>query len=224
MHLSLYCAFARKIAASPGSEQPSQAPARLSFWPVWFLAWFLLGVLGAQAGTVDSYAAKVSGLIAPGKLATLGVRGANPRVYKFVALLAEAEQEGVAARKVTGGAVAMAGMRGDAAKLTAKAMLRNLTIARRLGCLDQEGLNKLRQGKAPTIHRGPYKGEEASVDHIIPRAVVPELDNTIVNLELLPLSVNERKNAKIGARQADLGHKLYKAGLLSAEGWKALNR
>jgi hypothetical protein len=29
------------------------------------------------------------------------------------------------------------------------------------------------------------------VDHIIPRAVVPELDNVIANLELMPLHLNE---------------------------------
>ncbi len=66
--------------------------------------------------------------------------------------------------------------------------------------------------------------QEASVDHIIPRTVVPELDNVIANLELLPLRLNERKNAKVGVRQLDLGRKLYKAGLLSGDGLRALER
>ena len=35
-----------------------------------------------------------------------------------------------------------------------------------------------------------------SVDHIVPRAVVPEPDNVIPNLELLQLRLNEQKNAK----------------------------
>jgi hypothetical protein len=56
-------------------------------------------------------------------------------------------------------------------------------------------------GKSPTAQKGPYKGQELSVDHIIPRTVVPELDNVIANLELLPLRLNESKNAKIGDRQ-----------------------
>jgi hypothetical protein len=41
--------------------------------------------------------------------------------------------------------------------------------------------------QAPTIRRGPYKGDQLSVHHIIPRAVAPELDHIIANLELMPV-------------------------------------
>jgi hypothetical protein len=57
------------------------------------------------------------------------------------------------------------------------------------------------------LRKGPYKGDELSVDHIIPRAVVPELDNVIANLELMPLRMNESKNDRVGARQLDLARK-----------------
>ena len=70
--------------------------------------------------------------------------------------------------------------------------------------------------------KGPYKGDQLSVDHIIPRAVVPELDNVIANLELLPLRVNEQKNDKIGARQLDMAKKFHQAGLLSRKGMEAV--
>ena len=82
----------------------------------------------------------------------------------------------------------------------------------------------MRRGKAPTVMKGPYKGDQLSVDHIIPRAVVPELDNVIANLELMPLRLNERKNAKIGSRQRDLAKKFYQAGLLSRKGLEAVIR
>jgi hypothetical protein len=59
-------------------------------------------------------------------------------------------------------------------------------------------------------------GEE--LGKIVPRAVVPELDNAIANLELLPLRLNESKNDKVGDRQLSHTKKLYEAGLLSAEG------
>ena len=85
-----------------------------------------------------------------------------------------------------------------------------------------EGLAEMRKGNAATVRRGPYVGDELSVDHIIPRSVVPELDNVIANLELLPLRVNERKNAKLGQRQRDLARKLNAAGLLSEPGLKAV--
>lgn len=58
------------------------------------------------------------------------------------------------------------------------------------------------------------------MDHIIPRAAVPELDNCVANLELMPLRLNESKNDKIGSRQRSLATKLHDAGLLSAKGFR----
>lgn len=110
----------------------------------------------------------------------------------------------------------------DAAKQTKTALLRNLDIAEKLGCLDDAGLAEMRRGKAATVMKGPYKGDELSVDHIIPRAVCPELDNVIANLELMPLRMTESKNDKAGARQTDLARKFNKAGLLSDKGLKAV--
>ena len=63
---------------------------------------------------------------------------------------------------------------------------------------------------------------QLSVDHIIPRSVVPELDCAIANLELMPMRMNESKNAKIGSRQQALAVKLEKAGLLSEVGLRAV--
>jgi hypothetical protein len=114
----------------------------LVFW--W---WFVVGAMAAAGGTsLDDYVGKVSSLIDPAKLATLGERGANPWVEKSVALLAESKGYGIAPKKVAGRAVARVGMNGDAAKLTAKAMVRNLEIAERLGCLDANGLSEMHKG------------------------------------------------------------------------------
>ena len=77
-------------------------------------------------------------------------------------------------------------------------------------------------GNAATVMKGPYKSVQLSVDHIIPRAVCPELDNVIANLELMPLRMNEEKNAEIGSRPRDLPKKLHKAGLLSRKGLAAV--
>jgi hypothetical protein len=59
-------------------------------------------------------------------------------------------------------------------------------------------------------------------DHIIPRSVTPELDNTLCNLEMMPLTLNQRKSAKIGQRQIDLARRWNQDGLLSDEGLKAV--
>ncbi len=44
----------------------------------------------------------------------------------------------------------------------------------------------------------------------------------VANLELMPLRMNEKKNAKIGSRQRDLAKKFYQAGLLSKKGLEAV--
>jgi len=182
----------------------------------------LAGPLLAAPAKVEAYADSVASLIDPAKLATLGVRQANPRVEKYVALLADAKAEGVKPGQITTRALALVGMKGAAAKLTHQAMLRNLVIAERLGCLDEAGLAEMRKGLGATIHRGPYAGEKASVDHIIPLKVVPELDHVIANLELMPLRLNEKKNAQVGRRQRSLARKLHDAGLLSQGGLDAV--
>jgi len=197
----------------------------LKFVALLFLGWVVVcGAVVGVAGEPERFATNISSLIDPAKLATLGSRAANPRVEKYVALLAEAKAIGIAPNKVAAHAVVLAGMKGKAGKLTVEAMVRNLVIAERLGCLDSDGLAEMHRGQAPTVRRGPYRGERLSVDHIIPRTVALELDNVIANLELMPLRMNEEKNAKIGARQVDLARRLHKAGLLSTEGLRAVEK
>ena len=187
------------------------------------LCWLLLAAQVVAAQT--DYAKNIASLIDPAKLATLGKRGANTRVQKAVYWLAAARKEGEKPAKVLDRAVTLAGYKNsDAAKLTKDALLRNLDIAEKLGCLDEAGLAEMRRGKAATVMKGPYKGDRLSVDHIVPRAVVPELDNVIANLELMPLRMNESKNDKIGDRQRDMAKKLCQAGLLSKRGLQAVNQ
>jgi len=171
----------------------------------------------------EDYAANIASLIDPSKLSTLRERGANPRIQKCVYWLAEAGRAGQKPAKVAHAAVAQAGYKNSASTLTEQSLLRNLDIATKLGCLDADDLAKMRRGDAPTVRKGPYAGQIASVDHIIPRAVVPELDCVIANLELLPLQVNESKNDKIGSRQKSLAKKLRGAGLLSEAGLRAVD-
>ncbi|HOW67743.1 MAG TPA: hypothetical protein PK256_20890 [Verrucomicrobiota bacterium] len=82
----------------------------------------------------------------------------------------------------------------------------------------------MRRGNAATVMKGPYKGDQLSVDHIIPRAVAPELDNVIANLELMPSRMNSAKRDRIGSRQRDMAKKLHQAGLLSRKGFEAVVR
>ena len=54
-------------------------------------------------------------------------------------------------------------------------------------------MTKLRKGNTPTITKGPYAGEIVMEITIIPRSVTPELDNTLYNLEMMPLTLNQKK-------------------------------
>jgi hypothetical protein len=167
----------------------------------------------------------IASLIDPAKLATLGKREANPRIQKAVYWLQAARTDGKKPSAVLDSAIKQAGYTNkQAAKLTKAALLRNLDIAEKLGCLDESGLAEMRKGKSPTVRKGPYTGDQLSVDHIIPRAVVPELDNVIANLELMPLRMNESKNAKIGSRQKSLAKQFHAAGLLSTSGLNEVER
>ena len=175
------------------------------------------------ADTIEDYVGRIAPLIDPAKLATLAEKGANPRVQKYTVWLELARRDGVNPTNLVASALAAVGMTNKlAAEVTKTVMLRNLQIAGELGCFDGEGMNDMQRGQSPTIRQGPYKGQELTVDHIVPYAVAPELGNVIANLELLPWELNLKKGTKFGQRQRDLVRKLFAAGLLSKESWKSL--
>ncbi len=159
---------------------------------------------------------QIASLIDPNKLATLKERGANSRIQKITAILSTAKSTGKRPEEITRAAIDKIGWGGSQkGEVTTAAILRNLDIAEKLGCTTRDDIAAMRKGKTATVRRGPYAGDILSVDHIIPRAVVPELDNVIANLELMPLRLNQSKGDAIGDRQRDLARKLHAAGLLA---------
>lgn len=175
----------------------------------------LCACLQACGESPSRHAGLIKSLIEPAKLATLGDRGANQRVQKITAILWRAKQDGEDPAKIATQAVELIGWGGTPkGSPTADAMVRNLTIAERLGSVTPADIEAMSRGRAATVRKGPYTGEVLSVDHIIPRSVAPELDNVIANLELMPLSINQKKGNKVTQRQADLARKLNAAGLL----------
>jgi hypothetical protein len=159
----------------------------------------------------------LSSLVDPAKIDKLqGERAANPRLRKMIYWLETARRAGDDPEAIITSAQKQAGYYGSArAHADRESLLRNRTILERLGCLDDAGMAALRVGKAPKITKGPYAGDIASVDHIIPRSVVPELDEKIFNLEFMPSKLNQKKGADIGVRQKQLAEKWLKAGLIS---------
>jgi len=164
----------------------------------------------------------IASLTDPAKLATLkGERAANPRLQKCVYWLAYAEEQGEKPEAVLGEAAKLNKTEGTPyAGFVRWGFLENLKIAKELGLLTPEGMAELRRGKSATITKGQYAGQEAEADHVIPRAVCPELANQVMNLELLPASLNRAKSDKVTDRARVFAKELYEVRLLSEEGWK----
>lgn len=185
---------------------------------------FLIQDARADVDDISFRACWIAALTDPQKLATLTrERAANPRLQKCVYWLATVKQRGGDPAKIIDDANEQNKVSGKPyGEFLKTQLLRNLKIAEELGLVNPEGLAELRKGKCATITLGPYKGEEATADHIIPRAICPELDNQIFNLELLPSTLNSSKSDKIGDRQVDFAEKLNKTGLLSQAGLDAV--
>jgi hypothetical protein len=168
-----------------------------------------------NAGMVE--ADLIAALIDPAKLATLKERGANPRIHKITAILIKAKTAGKNPEEITHEAIQKIGWENTLkGSLTRAAILRNLDILEELGSTTDEDITEMKKGQSPTVRRGPHAGDVLSVDHIIPRAIVPELDNVIANLELMPLRSNQSKGDTIGQRQRDFARQLHAAGLLKS--------
>ena len=182
---------------------------------------FLLNSCG-KAEERNEFAANLAPLLDPAKLDSLkGKRAATPRLRKACYWLEMARREGRDPGEVIDQAHALLTPHSaKRLKCQKDSLVRNRVILERLGCLDEAGMTKLRKGNAPTITKGPYAGEIVTGDHIIPRSVTPELDNTLYNLEMMPLTLNQKKAAKVTQRQIDLAKRWNKDGLLSNEGLK----
>jgi hypothetical protein len=174
--------------------------------------------------TPSTAAVAIASLTDPAKLATLkGERAANPRLQKCVYWLAFSEEQGEKPEAVLDESAKLNKTAGTAyAGFVRWGLLENLKIAKELGLFTPEGMAELRRGKSATITKGQYAGQEAEADHVIPRAVCPELQNQVMNLELLPASLNRAKSDKVTDRAKVFAKELYDAKLLSEEGFKRL--
>jgi hypothetical protein len=176
-----------------------------------------------EATTSESKKAELSTCITaiaaqsdPAKLATLGERAANPRLKRIMYWLAAARDTGADPGDVVDQAQKMNRSFGTPrAPLVKASLLRNLKICDGLGLLTPQDLRALRHGSAPIVNRGPYAGQTAEVDHIIPLARAYEIGNELANLEMLPATLNRSKSAKVGERQLDLAKKFRDGGLIS---------
>jgi hypothetical protein len=190
-----------------------------------FVSLSLTYVANAESDRADEIARDIiAPLIDPAKVATLkGDRPANSRAYKVHYWLEIGHRAGGDVSAMLEAAQAETGDKDSPARRTDRAAF--LWSRRKLeafGCFTEEGMAKLRRGGSPQITEGEHKGDSVAMDHVIPRAVVPELDARFYNLEILPSKANLAKSAKITQREVDLARRWNREGLLSDAGLQAV--
>jgi len=160
----------------------------------------------------------LASLTDPAKLATVGERGANPRMHKIIYWLAVVRQNRGDLAAALDAAFDTFGWKGtpqgEETKLT---LIRNFGRAENLGCFNAENLAAMRRGNAPIVRRGEWSGDKINIDHIIPRAKVPQLDNVLANLEYMPSRMNADKSDKIGDREITIARRFVAAGLIAPD-------
>ena len=195
----------------------------MSFIPILTFL-LLLPTIGLRAEeTIDEStpAKAIASLTDPAKLAALkGEQAANPLLQKCVYWLAYAEEQGEKPEAVLNESARLNKTAGTPyAGFLSWGLLENLKIAKELGLLTREGMAELKQGKPAIITKGQYTGQRAEADDVIPRALCPELQNQVMNLELLPASLKQSNSDKVTDRAKVFAKELYEAKLLSEEGW-----
>lgn len=78
----------------------------------------------------------------------------------------------------------------------------------------------MRQEKSPIVQTGPYAGEKAEVDHIVPKVLAPDLENLLINLELMPRTLNRKKSDRVTDRVRSFAEKFYEAGVMMKESYE----
>lgn len=185
------------------------------------LKWF--SVLAAIAGALiwqfspAQAVLAISNLSDPAKLATLGKRGANPRVNKIVYWLDDARRRGLSPERTLAAAQFLNGTTGARAELVRETQARNVQIADELGLFTGENRQRLREGRAARVTLGPHTGQEVEIDHIVPVSLAPETGNELANLEMLPEKLNQQKSNRVTERQREFARRLATAGLLGGE-------
>lgn len=192
------------------AKKSGKLPVMLSL----FLA--ALGYLAWQFSPIQAIGA-VASLSDPDKLATLGERGANPRLNKIVYWLHEASTRWMGPETTVKLAQTLNRTPEPRASLVRSSLARNYKIAEELGLFTTANLERLRHGNAGIVTSGPYEDTPVEIDHIVPFSLAPEVGNELANLEMLPQVLNRQKSNKVGERQLKLAHVFYDAGLISRD-------
>lgn len=155
------------------------------------LLYFTLIALWSQTVAAEQPAVvAIRSLTDPVRISTLkDPRACNDRLPKCLYWLSSAQTSGQAPAAVLVDSFAPQAHR----EMVKDALLRNFVIAAWLGLVTPDNLAFMRRGKSPVIKTGPYTGEIAEVDPILPVAKFPQFARSFWNLELMPKTLNRKK-------------------------------
>ena len=155
--------------------------------------------------------------------ALTGQRAAVPAFLKACYHLEAARREGAHLDLLIGAVHEKNGVRHTKrARAQATTLTRNHYLLKSMGCLNEVGMANLKKGKAPMIVKGKRSRELASVDHILPFRIVPELGNRLYNLHILGEAPKQSKGDHISYADLASADHWLEDGLLSEEGLKAV--
>ena len=178
------------------------------------------GVVEAPVSAQAQCVVELAELIDPRTLDQLtGKRAATPRLREACYWLEIGRREGEDYEEIIDQAHELIRYpQGNRTREQRRALLGKMEILEGYGCLEAEGLGRLRTGNAPTITKGRYAGEMATVDHTLPRSVVPELDNKLFNLRFMAEGANQRKGNRITEDELEQAEEWHAMGLLGSGG------
>jgi len=149
-------------------------------------------------------------------------REANDLLLMSVALLIEAEDKGADPGEILRVAERVNNTPVNYSDLLTESLLRNIKIARELELDTPTNLALMAEGKSPIVGAGPYAGEKIEVDHIVPRSLAPDLDNLLINLEMMPRTLNRKKSNKVTERAYSMAKRFFEAGVMTPESWETV--
>ncbi len=201
------------IVSIPWRRIGKSMSCRVAIW----LSVVVLFTSVADGSTAVAWKAALREQSDPEKLATLGKRGANPRVNRIVFYLHQANESGTAPSEALDWAFGENGTTGLVAVLSKETQLLNYQHAVDWGLLTDDNLEKLKRGNAPIITKGYDRGQATDVDHIVPVSLAPEAGNSLANLELMPSSLNRSKGASVGFHEMGFAKRLHEAGIIESD-------
>ena len=161
----------------------------------------------------------ISALTDRAKLATLkGDRPENTRLCKVMYHLRKADDAGMAPEQTLEEALRKSYADAPVHRsLVRDQILRCYTRLRHFKCFDSTVIDGMRRGRSPYIQKGPFKGEQLWVEHIVPKARAPELARNFANLGFNRKTVNHAKSDRITPKEIAFAARLTGAGLFPPE-------